>query len=117
MEMNIEAIVKQVLAEMQGTAASAPAPAAPAASSGEIPKTAHVAVLTSLEHFEVKEYPMPEVGDDDILVKVEGCGVCGKRCGRRNGSKAAEPACALRCRGWKARGASTGNRPGRMYAG
>ena len=77
MEMNIEAIVKQVLAEMQGTAASAPAPAAPAASSGEIPKTAHVAVLTSLEHFEVKEYPMPEVGDDDILVKVEGCGVCG----------------------------------------
>ena len=76
--MNIEEIVKQVLAEMQGKPAetAAPAAAAPAAG-GEIPKTAHVAVLTSLEHFDIKEYPMPEVGDDDILVKVEGCGVCG----------------------------------------
>ena len=76
--MNIEEIVKQVLAEMQGKPAetATPAAAAPAAG-GEIPKTAHVAVLTSLEHFDIKEYPMPEVGDDDILVKVEGCGVCG----------------------------------------
>ena len=76
--MNIEEIVKQVLAEMQGKPAetAAPAAAAPAAG-GEIPKTAHVAGLTSLEHFDIKEYPMPEVGDDDILVKVEGCGVCG----------------------------------------
>ena len=34
-------------------------------------------MLTSLEHFEIREYPMPEVGDDDILVRVEGCGICG----------------------------------------
>ena len=27
--------------------------------------------------FDIKEYPIPPVGDDDILVKVEGCGVCG----------------------------------------
>ena len=77
--MNIEEIVKQVLAEMKG---AAPADVAPAvktdpAAAGDIPKTAHVAVLTSLEHFDIKEFPMPEVGDDDILVKVEGCGVCG----------------------------------------
>lgn len=78
MEMNIEEIVKQVLAEMQGKPAAAAAPAASKSSSnGEIPKTAHVAVLTALKHFDVKEYPIPEVGDDDILVKVEGCGVCG----------------------------------------
>lgn len=76
MEMNIEEIVKQVLAEMQGKPAAAPA-AAKSCAGGAIPKTAHVAVLTSLEHFDIKEYPMPEVGDDDILVKVEGCGVCG----------------------------------------
>ena len=79
--MNIEEIVKQVLAEMKGTAPADVAPAVkadPAATAaGEIPKTAHVAVLTALEHFDIKEYPMPEVGDDDILVKVEGCGVCG----------------------------------------
>ncbi len=75
---NIEEIVKQVLAGMTGSTAgtAASAPAAPA-SAGDIPKTAHVAVLTGLEHFDVKEYPMPEVGDDDILVRVEGCGVCG----------------------------------------
>lgn len=72
----IEAIVKQVLANMAGSGAAAPA-AGGSASNGAIPKTAHVAMLTSLEHFDVKEFPMPEVGDDDILVKVEGCGVCG----------------------------------------
>lgn len=68
---NIEAIVRQVLGEMKGT--SAPASSA----SGSIPSTAHVAMLTELEKFEIKEYPMPEVGENDILVKVEGCGVCG----------------------------------------
>ena len=51
-------------------------PAASAAA-GSIPKTAHVAMLTDLKHFDIKEFPIPEVGDDDILVKVEGCGVCG----------------------------------------
>ena len=71
--VNIEEIVKQVLSGMTGTA-----PAAAASSnSGAIPKTARVAVLTEKEHFELKEYPIPPIGDDDILVKVEGCGVCG----------------------------------------
>lgn len=76
--VNIEEIVKQVLAGMTGSApaaASAPAPA-PAASKA-IPKTARVAMLTALEHYDIKEFPIPEIGDDDILVKVEGCGVCG----------------------------------------
>ena len=77
--VNIEEIVKQVLAGMAGTApaASAPAAAPAAAPAGAIPKTAHVAVLTEKEHFDIKEYPIPPIGDDDILVKVEGCGVCG----------------------------------------
>ena len=68
---NIEAIVRQVLSDMKGVSAPSSAP------SGNIPSTAHVAMLTGLEKFEVKEFPMPNVGDDDILVKVEGCGVCG----------------------------------------
>ena len=79
--VNIEEIVKQVLAGMAGTAPAASASAAPAAPAaapaGAIPKTAHVAVLTEKEHFDIKEYPIPAIGDDDILVKVEGCGVCG----------------------------------------
>lgn len=72
---NIEAIVKQVLKEMTGgqTTQAAPKSSTP----GAIPKTAHVAMLTSLEHFDVKEFPIPPLGDGDILVKVEGCGVCG----------------------------------------
>ena len=74
--VNIEEIVKQVLAGMTGNASAAPSQSFQS-SSRQIPKTAHVAVLTAPEHFEVKEYPMPAVGDDDILVKVEGCGVCG----------------------------------------
>lgn len=42
-----------------------------------VPDKAHVAMLTAPRNFEVKEFPIPEIGDDDILVKVEGCGVCG----------------------------------------
>ena len=70
-QAKIEAIVKQVLANMQGNAPAATAGA------GSIPKTSRVAMLTAKEHFEIQEYPIPEIGDDDILVKVEGCGVCG----------------------------------------
>lgn len=67
----IEKIVKQVVSQMQsgtGTASKANA---------SVPKTARVAMLTGLEHFDVKEFPIPPLGDDDMLVKVEGCGVCG----------------------------------------
>ena len=69
---NIEQIVKQVMAEL-GNGGAAPK----AAASGPIPKTSKAAMLTKLEHYEIKEFPIPELGDDDILVKVEGCGVCG----------------------------------------
>ena len=75
---DIEAIVKQVIANMKDAPASTgtqSASASPAAVN--VPKTARVAMLTKLEHFDVNEYPIPELGDDDILVKVEGCGVCG----------------------------------------
>ena len=74
MEQNkIEEIVKKVLGELSANGTNTAA----SASSGAIPKTAHVAMLTGIEKMEVKEFPMPTVGDDDILVKVEGCGICG----------------------------------------
>ncbi len=72
--VKIEDIVKQVLQEMKQ---SPSAKAASTAASGDIPKTGRVAMLTKLEHFDLKEFPIPELGDDDILVKVEGCGICG----------------------------------------
>ena len=83
---NIEEIVKKVLAGMLGDKAESTAPvpagatAAPAKTAGAssaIPDKAHVAVLVEKERFEVKEYPIPPLGDNDILVRVEGCGVCG----------------------------------------
>ena len=73
-QVNVEAIVKQVL---EGMLEKQAAPAVNKTSGGAIPKTSRVAMLTSLEHYDIKEYPIPELGDDDILVKVEGCGVCG----------------------------------------
>ena len=73
---DVEQIVRQVLASMTDGSVRSAAPAvAPAA--GNIPKTGKVAVLTALKHFDIREYPIPEVGDDDMLVRVEGCGVCG----------------------------------------
>lgn len=72
MEINpsqVESIVRKILGEMSGSSASA--------AHGDIPKTAKVAMLTSPKHIEVKEYPIPPLEDDDVLVKVEGCGVCG----------------------------------------
>lgn len=70
----VEEIVKQVLSSLSGTASSAPVSSS---SSASIPSKARVAMLTQLGKMEVKEFPMPEVGDDDILVRVEGCGICG----------------------------------------
>ena len=69
---NVEQIVRQVLQEMSGISAPSTSKAA-----GSIPKTSRAAMLTALEKYEIKEFPIPELGDDDILVKVEGCGVCG----------------------------------------
>ena len=64
----IEKIVRQVIENIKD---------APKNTTVQIPKTAKVAMLTALEKYEIKEFPIPEIGDDDILVKVEGCGICG----------------------------------------
>lgn len=74
-ENQIAELVKSVLAEMS-TGNAAPTSCCSKAV-GQIPKTARVAMLTALENYEIKEFPIPEVGDGDILVKVEGCGICG----------------------------------------
>lgn len=40
-------------------------------------QTARAAVLTAPKKFEIREYPIPAIGDDEMLIKVEACGVCG----------------------------------------
>lgn len=69
----VEAVVRQVLESMMGSTGTAGV----AAADRKIPKTAKVAMLTALEKYQIKEFPIPEVGEGDILVKVEGCGICG----------------------------------------
>ena len=76
-QAKIEAIVKQVLAGMKEAPSSHTCSCGKASKGGALPKTSRVAMLTAKEHFEIQEYPIPEIGDDDILVKMEGCGVCG----------------------------------------
>ena len=68
-EQDVELIVRQILSEM-GKGGSAPAPAAApkaASAGGAIPKKARVAMLTELGKFELQEYEIPALGDDDIL--------------------------------------------------
>ena len=65
----IEAIVRQVLGSMGGSSAAAPA--------GSLPKVAKVAMLVGPKKIEIQEVPLPELGADDILIRVEGAGICG----------------------------------------
>ena len=69
---DIEKIVRQVLENMGSHECKCKS-----ASSADVPAKSRVAMLTKTERFELQEYPIPEIGDDDVLVKVEGCGVCG----------------------------------------
>lgn len=67
--INIEAIVKSVLQEMTtGVEATKAVKNA---------NTAKVGMMTAKEKIEIKEFNIPEIGDDEMLVKVEGCGICG----------------------------------------
>ncbi len=69
----VESIVRKILGEIGGAGACSSC----SSCNGEIPKTAKVAMLTAQKHIEVKEFPVPALQDDDILVKIEGCGICG----------------------------------------
>jgi len=42
-----------------------------------LPSAARAAVLTAPRQIEIREFPLPELGNDEILVAVEGCGICG----------------------------------------
>ena len=71
-EADIEKVVRQVLQGIMSDNTQSKYE-----TTWNIPKTSRVAMLTGLEHYEIQEYPIPELGEEDILVKVEGCGICG----------------------------------------
>lgn len=43
----------------------------------QIPETTKITVLTGAKKIEIKEVPIPEIDDDEVLVKVEQTGICG----------------------------------------
>lgn len=73
-EKDIEQVVRQVLDKLTNVDGSIQKPTA---NLGAIPKTARVAMLIEKGHFDIKEFEIPKLNDNDILVKVEGCGICG----------------------------------------
>jgi len=74
-EQDISRIVSEVIAG--ASAATTPEPAAPVASAAPTGKTARAAVLVEPRKLEIKEFPLRAIGPDEILIKVEACGVCG----------------------------------------
>jgi L-iditol 2-dehydrogenase len=40
-------------------------------------QSSRAAVLVAPKQFEIQEFPIREIGDDEMLVKVEACGICG----------------------------------------
>ena len=44
---------------------------------GNRPASGRAAVLTAPKTIEIREFPLRPIGPEEILVKVEGCGVCG----------------------------------------
>ena len=55
--------------------------------------TMRAQVLERPYHYELKEVPIPEINDDEVLVKVKYCGICGSDWGSYTGKYADEVAC------------------------
>lgn len=45
--------------------------------SAPIPAKARAGVLVGEKRIEVREFPVPKLKDDELLIEVEGCGICG----------------------------------------
>lgn len=50
-------------------------------------------VLMEPRHLEFKELPIPEINDDEVLIKIKYCGICGSDWGSFNGKYEDEVAC------------------------
>ncbi|AEF18104.1 L-iditol 2-dehydrogenase [Thermoanaerobacterium xylanolyticum LX-11] len=71
-QIDIEEIVKKILNDLKNEPKENIKE-----SNSTLPSTCRAAVLTDVKKIEVKEFNIPEINDDEMLVKVEGCGVCG----------------------------------------
>jgi len=80
---NIEQIVRSVM-EQTHPSRGATAPTAPVVADGAfvrpsagVPDRALAAVLVARQRLELKEFPLRKIREDEILVRVEACGICG----------------------------------------
>ncbi|TAE90215.1 MAG: theronine dehydrogenase [Verrucomicrobia bacterium] len=64
-------IIKEVMAD------HAAAPAVANRKTAHEPMTCRAAVLTGPGKIDIKTFPIREISDDEILIRVEGCGICG----------------------------------------
>lgn len=71
--VNIEEIVKSILKEMTKEGENTILQS----SCSSRKNTSRVAMLVAKEKVEIKEFNIPEISDDEMLIKVEGCGICG----------------------------------------
>ncbi len=69
----IRRIVDEVMGKLRETKEPAPVPTPASAS----PARGRVARLVAPETLEIKEYPLRPIRSDEILVRVEACGICG----------------------------------------
>lgn len=79
MEVN-QLDIQEIVAKVMASLAEVPKEScgcSGASSCDPVPTTAKVAMLTAKQKIEIKEYPIPDIGPEEVLVKVEGCGVCG----------------------------------------
>jgi L-iditol 2-dehydrogenase len=73
-EQDISRIVSEVIAAAPGVTAQPSVMPRVTAPTG---KTARAAVLVEPRKLEIQEFPLRDIGPDEILIKVEACGVCG----------------------------------------
>jgi len=75
----VSRIVREVLAKQTSAPLMSPEPpvSAATASANGLPAVSRAAVLSAAGKIEIREFPIREIRDDEILIRVEGCGVCG----------------------------------------
>lgn len=70
----IEEIVRAVMRAGERSAGKAPSPSSSTVCGAGLGR---VAMLTARERLAFREFPIPKIGPDEILLRVEACGICG----------------------------------------